>query len=90
METETALMTIILPVTYLVVDLCKPIPRVPDWALPIIAAVVGTVLGLLWAWTQGNTTGENLLLYGIVGFSFGAGATGINQVKRQAEERRTE
>ena len=87
METETALMTIILPVTYVLVDLIRPIPRIPDWSLPIIAALLGTLLGVLWAWGLGESNAESLMTYGVVGFSFGAGATGANQVKRQAEER---
>lgn len=90
METETALMVIILPVTYVIVDLIRPIPRVPDWSLPIIAAVVGTLLGILWAWGQGYTSTEELMIHGVVGFSFGAGSTGANQIKRQAESRQPE
>lgn len=87
METETALMAIILPVTYVLVDLIRPIPHVPDWMLPIIAACIGSVLGICWAWGQGEVSTESLMVHGVVGFSFGAGATGANQIKAQAQSR---
>ena len=87
METETALMTIILPVTYIICDLLKPVPKVPNWALPMIAAATGAALGVAWAYGVGHTATEALMIHGVVGFSFGAGATGMNQVKRQSEER---
>lgn len=88
MDQSDALMGAILPTTYVIVDLIKPIPFIPEWALPILAAITGTILGVGWAATQGYTTSAELMTYGALGFSFGSGATGVNQIRRQSEKRR--
>lgn len=87
MEPESALMTIILPVTYIVVDMLKAVPKVPSWSLPMLSALIGMGLGIGWAWGQGATSVESLMVYGAVGFAFGSGATGVNQIRAQAERR---
>lgn len=76
----------ILPVVYVLVDLVRPIPGVRSWLLPIIASVFGAILGTLWALAGGIESGQDLIVYAAFGFSFGSGATGANQIKKQVEE----
>lgn len=86
---DELLMAVILPVTYVMVDLLKPMPFIPDWLLPTIAAVIGSMLGILWGLANGADN-AGLMVYGAIGFGFGSGATGVNQLKRQAEKKRKE
>lgn len=88
-ENDQILMAVLLPITYTIVDLLKPIPFVPGWLLPSIAAVTGAALGVTWGMATGKQ-GPDLMVYGAVGFGFGSGATGVNQIKRQGEIRRDE
>ena len=87
MERDDAFMLTILPVTYLIVDLLRPVPGVWSWMLPIAAAITGMILGVLWAIAQDNTSSEQIMIHAAVGFGFGAGATGANQIPNQIQNK---
>lgn len=79
---DAVLMTVILPVIYVMLDVLKP-TGIPSKYLPLTAVGLGFVLGLVWAVASGVHDAALLMQYAAIGLSFGAGAVGVNQFHKQ-------
>lgn len=80
-------MLILIPILWVVGKALKSTPKIPDWKIPYILAVIGVFGAGLWAYMTEGATASALF----TAFTQGILATGVsvwgNQLVRQAGKR---